>query len=68
MQKHDRDLDEYKCTIPPASRTMYLVPTGIFAIEVLPPEMAVWTDKWRQNIDAASGSSAIVNLFVTSPA
>jgi hypothetical protein len=47
---------------------MYLVPTGIFAIEIFPPEIAVSTDKWRQNIDAASGSSAIVNLFVKSPA
>jgi hypothetical protein len=47
---------------------MYLVSTGILAIEIFPPEMAVSTDRWRQNIDAASGSRAIVNLLVKSPA
>ena len=49
-------------SLPPASRIMYFVPAG--SLEIVSPSFTFLTERWRQNIEAASGSKAIESLSV----
>jgi hypothetical protein len=57
-----------KLLIPPVSKTIYLVPMGRFDIASSVSLVDASTGEWRQYIEAASGSRAILSWSLSMPA